>query len=151
MLLLNEVTSSQITKAERWVKLYRTIHHLFLREEFIHKNDYAQMMTEMNARITAIEALMTSELSKVAAALVSHTHPVVTNGGPTTQAGIAGPSPAVFTPAPQPTKPPVPATIHMEAADAFLVGLGPAQAPLSDGMSADKLRANTTILTDIGV
>lgn len=145
------IIKSQITKSERWFKLYRTIHHLFLKDEFVHITDYTKMVAEMNARIAAVEATSTAELAKVATGLATHVHPVTTAGGPTNQAGIAAPAVAPpFIAVPAPSKPVIIDKTAMEAYDAALMSTGPAQAPLADGIAPDQLLANTTIISDIG-
>lgn len=146
MSLLSNIVTSQFTKSERWLKLYRIIHHLFLKEEFIHTADYQVMVTQMNARITTLEAMLNVELAKVATALVAHTHAYVNVAAP----AITGPAVPSYIPALQPTPIVVPTTAGMQAMDATLMATGPAQAPLADGISPDELRANSTIIADIG-
>lgn len=148
---LDNIIPSQVTKAERWTKLYRSIHSLFLKDEFIHIKDYNQMVTEMNARITELETKLTAELAKLATGLSAHFHmaPQAPTGTLPTTPPIA-PLP-VYAPAYVPTKPVTPVTIGMEARNAQLLGLGPATAPLAGGISQDELLANTTIKADIGV
>jgi hypothetical protein len=154
MSLLSNVVSSQFTKSERWLKLYRTIHHMFLKEEFIHKVDYELMVTQMNARITAVEAAANASIATtvtaVNAMMASHIHIV-----PQAPAGALPSGPAISVPAVVPPPPPSPlvktVTTAMQAADNLLMGTGPATAPLADGISPDEMRATNTIMTDIGI
>jgi hypothetical protein len=141
------IIKSQITKSERWLKLYRTIHHLFLKDEFVHVTDYTKMVAEMNARITAVEAKATTEIAGLAAGLTTHFHMV-----PQAITGTLPSAPAapVFTATPQPSKPVVIDKTAMGAYDAALMSTGPAQAPLADGIAPDQLLANTTVISDIG-
>lgn len=140
------IIASQFTKSERWLKLYRTLHHLFLKDEFVHITDYNQMVQEMNARIQAVEAKSTAELAKVSAALLTHVHGYASPGGPS----MTAPAAPVFQPTPQPSAPVVPVRTAMEAYDASLMATGPAKAPLADGLAPDQLTANSTIVADIG-
>lgn len=142
------ILASQFTKAERWLKLYRTIHHLFLKDEFVHITDYNQMVSEMNARITAVEASNKAELSKIQAGLSSHFHMVPQS--PSGTLPSQPPAGVPYTAAPQPSKPVVPVRTAMEMHDAALMSTGPAKAPLADGISPDQLSANSTIISDIG-
>ena len=142
------IIKSQVTKSERWLKLYRTIHHLFLKDEFVHVTDYTKMVAEMNARIAAVEAKSTAELAKVAAGLASHFHLVPQ--APSGTLPSAPPAAPPFVATPQPSKPVVIDKTAMEAYDAALMATGPAQAPLADGIAPDQTLANTTIVADIG-
>jgi hypothetical protein len=143
------ILASQVTKSERWTKLYRMIHHLFLKSEFIHIEDYNQMVKEMNTRIATIESKMNTELAKIQAGLASHIHMV-----PQAIAGTLPslpPSAPPYTATPQPTNPVVPVTIAMERTDAMYMSMGPALAPLASGVAPDQLTANQTIISDIGI
>lgn len=152
-----DIASSQVTKAERWSKLYRTIHHLFLRSEFVHIEDYNKMVSEMNARVTAVEANAQAALNSAVSAIVTmmsaHSHTVVTAGGPSNQAGSTT---SVISAAPQlpptPKAPEViPVTIAMERTDAMYQAQGPAVAPLADGTHPDQLTSSIAIKSDIGL
>ncbi len=143
------IISSQITKAERWVKLYRTIHHLFLQFEFVHIEDYNLMVQQMNARILAVEtnanASIAAAVTAIKTAIVGHTH--ATGVGPSGP-GIIPVSPLLVPPAPAP--PVVPVLTAMLRTDSQLMSLGPASAPLASGVEPDQLMANTQIIGDIG-
>lgn len=141
--------TSQVTKSERWTKLYRMIHHLFLKDEFIHIEDYNKMVNEMNARITALETSLQAELKKIQLGLSTHFHiaPQAPSGAIPTQP----PSKPPYTSAYKATKAVVPVTVAMQKTDMSLMATGPATAPLADGTSPDQSLANSTIAADIGI
>jgi hypothetical protein len=142
------IVASLFTLDERWTKLYRTIHHLFLRKEFIHIQDYNFMVQEMNNRISVIETKLNTELQKIALGMMTHVHP--SPPAPVNPV-ITGPvAAAPYTPGFSPTPLVKPQTTFMEQADAVLQSLGPAQAPLADGIAPDQLQANTKIRSTIG-
>lgn len=145
-----DIISSQITKSERWTKLYRTIHHLFLKDEFVHIEDYNKMVQEMNARILQVEtnanASISAAVTAIQTAIVGHTHG--TGVGPSGPGIIPAP-PLVTPPAPAPSV--VPVTIAMQRTDAKYMSIGPAKAPLSSGIQPDQLMANSQIISDIGI
>lgn len=152
---LPNLLASNITISERWMKLYRTIHTLFLKYEFIHIEDYTQMVNEMNARITTVEANANSSIAAAVtalqAAIVGHNHiaPQAPSGAIPTGPGIIT-APPIVTP-PPPATLVVPVRVGMERADATLQAQGPALAPLSPVYSAAQALANTKIKLDIGV
>jgi hypothetical protein len=147
MSLLSNIVTSQFTKSERWLKLYRIIHHLFLKEEFIHTVDYNLMVTQMNARITELEVKLLTELTSRDLRFATHFH--IAPQAPVGTLPTLPPT-ILYKNTLAPTKPVVPVTTAMQAADAALMATGPAQAPLADGISPDELRANSTIIADIG-
>jgi hypothetical protein len=148
------IISSQITKSERWTKLYRTIHHLFLKDEFVHIEDYNKMVKEMNARILQVEtnanASISAAVTAIQATVIGHNHiaPQAPAGALPTGPGIIVTPPIVTPPAPAPTV--IPVTIAMQRTDAQYMSMGPAKAPLSSGSQPDQLMANTQIVSDIG-
>ena len=152
--MLPEIITSQITKAERWLKLYRVIHHLFLRQEFPHIQDYNRAIDEINAKIATLEANINQSIQnavqQISIAVQGHTHIV-----PQTPAGVTTSSPGMLTAppifSPVPSTPKViPLTVFMELADSALMGTGPAVAPLASGVAPDQVVANSTIVADIG-
>lgn len=155
--MLPNVLASDITKSQRWDKLYRIIHHLFLRNEFVHIEDYKKMVLDMNTRIATVEANAQAALSSAITAIVAmnaaHTHPVVTAGGPTNQAGST--TGVIQTPPQLPATPKAPEVVISDAgmvrADAALMAAGPALAPLAGGFSSDQVAANRTIIADVGI
>lgn len=149
---LRNLAASQSTKGERWDKLYRKIHNKYLVDEFVHIDDYNKMVDDMNARIKALEDMVTQELSKVQQGLASHAHKVSTQGSAAAQVGDAyPPASPPYTSAMTPTQPVVPVTTAMQKADQELLLQGPAQAPLIDSTDPDSAAANASIVQDIGV
>lgn len=143
------VAASQITKTERWNKLYRIIHHLFLRNEFIHKDDYLQMVKEMNARFATLEAMVVAELGKVQIGLSTHVHPSPPAPVNPVVTGPPGPLPP-YTSAAKVGTIITPIVTNMYNEDLRLLGLGPAKAPLSIGVSSDELTSNADSITTVG-
>ena len=93
--------ASSRSKAERWRKLYRKLHNLFIKSELAHTKDVELAIRQLDARITQVEANLNAAVAAVNTSLTSainviqaHTHPVTTVGGPTAQAGSAATSPA---------------------------------------------------------
>lgn len=168
------IVTSKISPAERWLKLYRKIHNLFLSKEFVHIIDYNQMVTEMNLRITTIEqtynaalAAQAEQIQALTAHASTHTHPVSTNvtasgsngAGPVNSTGTgtgtaapaSSPAPAVAAPVGSFTPPVIPVVTAMQATDAAWMASGPAIAPLGDGFSKEAITATYTALSDVGL
>lgn len=147
---LANIVTSQITKDQRWDKLYRIIHHLFLRKEFVHIKDYNLMIEQLNTRISMVEANANASIAALTLstnlAIIGHTHTITAPGNP------SGPGlpivPATVTP-PPPSIIPTPTTAAMVLEDAKLMAFGPALAPLSGGIHPDQLRADSSISSDI--
>ena len=138
------VVQGRASIAERWIKLYRKIHNLFLKDEFIHKADYLLTLKQLNARISALEAATGAAIN---AAIVGHTHqaPQAPAGTLPTTPGIANGS---FGP---PTSPAVEhLTTQMEATDATLQALGPPFSPIPTGVSPEVQAAGAQQAADIG-
>jgi hypothetical protein len=144
------IITSQITKDQRWDKLYRIIHHLFLRKEFVHIDDYNLMIQQLNARITAVEAAANASIASLTAFtnanIIAHTHTITAPGS---QSAPGLPILPIVLPPPPPTPIPMPVTTAMIAKDNLLMAAGPALAPLSGGVSPDQLRADLDINADI--
>jgi hypothetical protein len=142
------ILASQITKAERWTKLYRIIHHLFLKNEIVHVEDYKTMLSELNRRIDQLNKKLDANLMNMKVQFDSHIHVA-----PQAASGVL------------PTQPPtVPLTIDktpitpvlyidtaLKAQDSMQMATGPAKAPLSGGSSPDQILADSTIISDIGI
>lgn len=149
------IIASQFTKSERWTKLYRMIHHLFLKDEFVHIEDYNKMVADMNARILTVEtnanASIQAAVAQITATVLGHIHvvPQAPAGTLPSGPGVITTPPMVTPPAPAPAV--VPVTIAMERTDAMYMATGPATAPLSGGFAQDQLTANMTIVSDIGI
>lgn len=147
MPLLDDFAASQYTKGERWRKLYRVIHHLFLKDEFIHIDDYKKMVNDMNNRIKDLEQKVNTELRNIQSGLSSHFHQ-------------APQAPSGILPTKPPEAPPYTATTistnevivdnsKMLKKDNELMLQGPAKAPLADRSGAQEQLANATIQSDI--
>ena len=150
----NYVTS-QVAPQERWLKLYRKIHNLYLKDEFIHKQDYLLALKQLNTRIAAIEASMNSAVAtlqaNIAASISGHTHP-----SPQAPAGllVTGPGTLLLSlPAPPASATPTVEhlTTFMDQTDLALQATGPAQAPLGDGTSVAALQATSTATSQVGL
>ena len=146
------------SKSERWRKLYRKIHNLFIKDELTHVKDVTLAVKMLDARITQLEANMNqavvqlnSSMTAMASMLQQHGHPVTTPVGP----GAATPMPA---PIPQP-KPPTPSattvvqykTNFMDAEDTKWFMEGPAAAPFMPRSTIEDVKASSTIIGDIGI
>jgi len=143
------IAGSKITIAQRWQKLYRTIYHTFLKSDFTHKDDYAQDLAQLNARVTELETKITTELTKIQIGLSTHIH--------TAPQAPAGALPTTPPPAPpytsgfSPTKPVIHKDTFLEQKDALLQATGPALAPLGDGISPEAQIASLQSKQDIGL
>lgn len=133
---LVNVATSKIAPKERYLKMYREIHNLYLRTDFTNLQDFNQAMTELNARFTELETKITTELATLQIGLATHTHPVTTVGGPTNQAGIAAPPTAPpYRSAFSVTKPVIAKTTFAEQNNTILQATGPAISPLGNGIA----------------
>lgn len=146
--LNSNFVTSKIAPQERWLKLYRKIHNLFLKQEFIHTADYNQMVSEMNARITQLEAGLQAELTKINVGLATHIH--IAPQAPTGSLPTSPPPVTPYIAAYAPTKPVVPVTTAMAAADSALQAMGPAFAPIGDGLGIEATTATTTSQSEVG-
>lgn len=155
MTLSPDIVTSKISTATRWLKLFRTLYHLFLRNTFIHVADYLVDLQALNARITAVEASVNSSIVAVKAdvttSILTHTHIA-----PQAPAGDIPTGPGIPTTPPTPAIPSAaPLVVHVEAAlnalDATLQGTGPSAAPLGQGISLEAQKARIGIRQDIGV
>jgi PAB1-binding protein PBP1 len=148
------VIQGRASVAERWIKLYRKIHNLFLKDEFIHKEDYLLTIKQLNARISAVEAntaaAIAANAAAINAAIVGHTHqaPQAPSGVIPTTPGIPNGSFGA------PTPPTTPAVEHlttvMETTDAGLQALGPPFSPIPTGLSPEVQTAGAQQAADIG-
>jgi len=149
------IATNKVSAATRWLKLYRTLFHRFLKIDFIHKADYLRELQQLNARITQLEtALNTTQtqlMTAISLATTAHTHVA-----PQAPAGAIPTGPGIVT---TPPTPPVPSAtalvVHadtiLEQKDAALQATGPAIAPLGDGLSPESVAANVQIKQDIGL
>jgi len=137
---------SKIAVSERWFKLYRRIHNLFLSKEFIHIEDYKLMFNQLNTRIDNLNQKLDANLNNIAVTFGTHVHvaPQAPGGAiPTMPPG----SPLTVDVTPNPPVPYVDAA--MVAADATWAGLGPASAPLGTGTSRAAQEASLTASSQI--
>jgi len=142
------IITNKLAVQERWIKLYRKIHNLFLKDEFIHKADYLKTVAELNARIAELEGKITSELLLIQLGLNTHFH--IAPQAPAGSLPTAPPVPPPYTSGFSPTKPVIHKTTTMDLTDNSLKSLGPATAPLGDGSSIEAQKANITATSDIG-
>lgn len=139
--------TSTVAPQERWLKLYRKIHNLFLSKEFIHTIDYNLMVTQMNGRITELELKLAAELAARDIRFNTHVHP--SPQAPTGQLLTLMPVVA-YKHAVTPTKPVVPVVDAMDLAVATYEGMGPAFAPIGDGIGVEARLAEVTARTQVG-
>lgn len=142
------ILASQVTKSERWTKLYRIIHHLFLKNEIVHVDDYKTMLGELNKRIDQLNKKLDSNLTNMKAQFDSHTHvaPQAPSGAIPTQPPVVP-----LTVDQTPIAPVTYVDAALKAQDARQMATGPATAPLADGVSPEQTLANSTVVSDIGI
>lgn len=154
-MLSPNILGSKLTISERWIKLYRLLFNKFLKKDFVELEDYKMMLTQLNARITQLEAAMNSSVaatnSNIQAAITMHTHP-----SPQAPAGMLQTLPGQMTGSiPQPPNSKVPETqfvnTNMMTKSAQYLALGPALAPLGDGISPEAAQATSQAISDIGL
>jgi hypothetical protein len=143
-----QIVTSRTATQERWLKLYRKIHNLFMKDELIHVDDYKKMIEDLNRRISELEQTVQKELTSIQAGLSSHIHiaPQAPGGALPTQPPSAPPYTSAF----KPTKPIVPVNAAMQKYDALLQKTGPATAPIPAAASADDARTAAQLRADIG-
>ena len=152
---LENLPGSVLTIQERWIKLYRTIFHRWLREDFVNRTDYLKTIDLLNKRIDMLETTVNQNIqttnASIQSAIVGHTHmvPQAPAGTLPSMNGIIA-SPIV---APPPSKgTPVQ---HLDTAlikrDLELVSIGPAMAPLGDGISSEAAQGTAQAVSDIGL
>ena len=148
------VIQGRASIAERWIKLYRKIHNLFLKDEMVHKEDYLLTLKQLNARISTVEANMAASVSSLSAsinaAIAGHTHqaPQAPSGTLPTSPGI--PNGSFGAPAPATTPAVEHLTTIMDATDQALQALGPPFSPIPTGVSPEVQAAGAQQAADIG-
>jgi len=140
------IVTSKIATAQRWMKLYRNIYHMFLKRDFAHKLDYLQDLMQINQRITELETKISTELAKIQAGIAAHTHISGGPGSPTSP-----PTSPPYTSGFSPTKPIVHQDTNSEQWDGLQQATGPSLAPLGDGISIEAQLATTTAQSDVGI
>jgi hypothetical protein len=153
--LLADIASNEIATATRWQKLYRTIFNSFLKVDFVHIKDFKKFETDLNTRLTQIEANFNKEVvvlkADVTSSILGHLHI-----NPQAPAGSLPSGPGI------PTKPPTPSVpsatpllavvdTFAQAQDAKQQALGPSAAPLGQGTSPEVIAARIDVKSDIGL
>lgn len=54
---------SKVTIAERWIKLYRKIHNLFLKKDFTNRQDFEFTVKQLNLRIDSLEQQLNTAIN----------------------------------------------------------------------------------------
>jgi len=136
---------------ERWLKMYRKIHNLFLRNDYVHVDDYKLMLSQLNTRISELESKLNANITTTNAninkAVLGHTHicsAPTSSSGPGVSTAPASPPPASA------TKPVEYSQTNLEARDRSLQATGPGVAPLMNGTSAEEAAASAQSVQDIG-
>lgn len=148
-----DIVSNEIATATRFQKIYRTLFHIFLRNDFPHVIDYKTDLAALNARMALMELNFNKEIQTlkldITTSILTHSHPGVLPGPSATGPGI--PTKPVTPQIPSAT----PAVIHVEAAinaeDALLQATGPSAAPLGQGISVEAQKARIDVKSDIGL
>lgn len=83
------MAGTNVTVAERWLKMYRKIHNLFLRHDFTNRNDFEFTLEQINLRITQLETNVTKAVTEFNARISAldrhaliHTHATAALGPP---------------------------------------------------------------------
>lgn len=142
----NEVSSQQAV-GERWQKLYRRIHNLYIFQELVHIKDFLREIKHIHKRIDDLNIKVDSNVETLTQAHNNHMHIVNTAGSPTAQTGTASPTPAksfadkspiAFTPFED---------TEMQAEDRFWFNQGLAKVPFADSTGVDGTKASAGIAT----
>ena len=151
---LENIPFSILTVQERWIKLYRSLFHNFLKKDFVELEDFKMMHMELNGRITQLESALNSNISTtnaaIKAAIAGHLH-----NAPQAPAGMIPTGPGLpQSPLQMPSPAKIPETPFydtvMKAKDRAYLGLGPAMAPLGDGLSPEAAIASSKAVSNIG-
>jgi len=144
----SNIVVSKFAVSERWLKLYRTVFHQFLKFDFTHKQDYLDDIAQLNARISELELRLGAELSKIQSGVTAHVHPAPQSSSGTIPT-LVSVKPAYISGFSS-TSPIVHKETFLEQRDAALQATGPAQAPLGDGSSPEAVEANITSRDTVG-
>jgi hypothetical protein len=127
-----DIATNEVATATRWQKLYRTIFNLFLKRDFVHKQDYLTDIAALNANIKLLET-----------AINTHVHP-----SPQAPAGT-------LVTLPQVSPIVIPPVQHVDAVleqqNATQLATGPSVAPLGQGISPEVQKARIEVREDIGL
>lgn len=145
-----QIASLRTATQERWLKLYRKIHNMFIKDELVHIDDFKTEINNIHKRIDQLNAKLDSNLANIAASHNSHTHQWTGGnaGGPV--GGITAPTPAPFNPDPTAIVRTPFVDKNMQAYDRALQSTGPAMAPISTTASTDDAKAAIQARSDIG-
>ena len=79
---VSNLATSKIAPVERFLKLYRKLHDLFLQSDFTNRKDHETAVKQINIRIDTLERNINSTLSQITASLSNilihantHIHP----------------------------------------------------------------------------
>lgn len=143
----NMATSASATQM-RWLKLYRKIHNMFMKDEFVHIADYQAMLADLNAKIAMLNAKLDANLAATKVQFDTHTHP--SPPAPINPVVTSVPLvPMIHDATPIPPVPFV--NTAMLAYDASLQATGPGFAPMGDGTSQESVEASFQALQDVGL
>lgn len=129
---LVDVGTSQVAPVERYLKLYREIHNLYLRRDFVNLQDFNTAMTAINTRFTELESKIIAELAAIQIGLATHIH--VAPQAPAGALPTAPPAVPPYTSAFSVTQPVVAKTTFVEQNNSALQATGPAIAPLGSNI-----------------
>ena len=154
-MLSPNILGSKLTISERWIKLYRLLFNKFLKKDFVELEDYKMMLTQLNARITQLETTINSNIAatnqSIQTAITGHTHMA-----PQAPAGIVQTAAGqMMMSIPKPPNSKVPETqfvnTNMMRKSAQYLAMGPALAPLGDGISSEAAQGTAQAVSDIGL
>jgi hypothetical protein len=145
-----QIISSRSATQERWYKLYRKIHNIFIKDELVHIDDFKTEISNIHKRIDQLNAKLDSNLANVAASHNSHTHQWAGGnaGGPV--GGVTVPTPVAFTPDASPIVKTPFVDKNMQAYERALQSTGPGMAPIVATASTDDAAAAAQARSDIG-
>ena len=127
-----DIGTSKIAPKQRHIQLYKDLHNMFLRTDFVNLQDFNVFVQEMNARFTELETKITKELTTLQAGLASHTH--IAPQAPAGAIPTAPPTTPPYTSAFAATKPVTGKLANVNSRDSALQALGPAVAPLGSSI-----------------
>jgi hypothetical protein len=154
-MLSPNILGSKLTISERWIKLYRLLFNKFLKKDFVELEDYKMMFNQLNARITQLETAMNNSImttnNNIQSAIAMHTHmaPQAPAGVIQTMAG------QMMGSIPQPPSSKIPeapfVSTNMINKSIDYLSIGPALAPLGDGLSLEATKSTSQSISDIGL
>lgn len=142
------IATSKLAMSERWLKLYRKIHNLFIKDELVHVGDLQVMLQDINAKIAMLNTKLDANLTNLKAQLDSHTHiaPQAPTGTlPTTPPVV--PTIVDLTPI---TPTPYTNAIMVQTDEMYRL-MPTAIAPMADGASVESVAASSEAISNIGL